>query len=184
MRLTTRKSGFWKYLLPAGAIIAVALAVMPRHAPSPPYRRFTSPTFPDGVRYTLLYPSSLDDVSLFLYPASYHGKHLKSVGMSKKESRLPGMAQWHRWFRPEAEFVFVTVDNLPVRPLRRSRVDRQGVRNSDEIAHRVYIDDPRAREHFMFGHIDDFGTASYTQDDRVVAASFRILLPGEPVPAP
>ena len=181
----TRKTRFWNYLLPAIAVVLVVVAAaVPRPVPPTTYTRFTSPPLPDGVRYTFLYPTALDDVSLYTFPANYKGRHLQSFMASKKESRLPGAALWHRWFRPEAEFVFVSVEKPVVKPLRSSRVDRQGVRNRDEIAHRVYVDDPRAHEQFMFGHIDDFGTASYTQDDRVVTDSFRVLLPGEPVPAP
>lgn len=180
-----RKTRPWKYLPPAvAAVLVVGFAVRPRPAPPVSYRRFTSPAFPDGVRYTLLYPATLDSVSLYTFPAGYHGRYLQSLDISKKESRLPGTAQWHRWFRPETEFVFVSVEKIVTRPLKSSRVDRQGVRNRDEIAHRVYVDDPRAREHFMFGHVDDFGTDSYARDDRMIADSFRVLLPGEAVPDP
>ena len=185
MQPTTRKTRLWNYLLPAvAAVLVVGFAVAPWSAPPPLYRRFTSPAFPDGVRYTLLYPSALDDVSLYTFPTNYHGRLIQSFAVSKKESRVPGMAQWHRWFRPESEFVFISVEKPAVKPLRSSRVNRQGVRNSEEIAHRVYVDDPRAHEHFVFGHIDDFGTAAYTQDDRAVSDSFRVLMPGEAVPSP
>lgn len=181
----TRKTRFWKYLLPAvAAVLVVGFAVLPRSAPAPSYVRYTSPAFPDGVRYTLLYPSNLNDVSLYTFSANS-----QFLQVSKRESHLPYMSLWHRWFRPESEFILVSVEKPAARPrnakpLKSSRVDRQGVRNSVEIAHRVSVDDPRAREHFVFHHIDDFGTASYAQDDRVVAGSFRVLLPGEPVPAP
>ncbi len=182
---SARRMRLWKYLLLAvAAVLVVGFAVVPRPAPPPTYTRYISSPLPDGVRYTFLCPSTLDDVSLYTFPANYRGKYLQSLSVSKKESRLPGVSLWHRWFRPETEFVFVSVEKPAVRPLRSSRVDRQGVRNRDEIAHRVYVDDPRAREHFMFGHVDDFGTVSYTQDDPVVTNSFRILLPGEPVPMP
>ena len=189
MMQTTTKTRFWKYFLPAVAVVlVVGFAALPRSAPSPSYRRFTSPAFPDGVRYTLLCPSDLDDFSLHSFSANS-----QFLQVSKRESHLPGMSLWHRWFRPgfrpESEFILVSVEKPAARPLnakppRSSRVDRQGVRNSMEIAHRVYVDDPRAREHFVFHHIDDFGIASYARDDRVVAGSFRILMPGEPVPTP
>ena len=184
MQPPTRKRRFWPYLLPAvAAALVVGFAVWPR--PSPPsYRRFTSPALADGVRYTLLYPATLDDVSLYTFPANSHGRYLQSFSASKKESRVPGMAQWHRWFRPEAEFVFVSAEKPVTKPLKSSRVEQQGVRNSGEIAHRVYVDDPCAHEHFMLGHVDDNGTAFYKQHDRVVAGSFRVLLPGEAVPNP
>lgn len=186
---TTRKTRLWKYLLPAvAAVLAVGFAVVPRPAPQPSYRRFTSPAFPDGVRYTLLYPSTLDDLSLHSFPANNQEKDLQFLQVSKKERRLPGMSLWHRWFRPgfkpESEFILVSVDKSTVKPLKSSRLEKQGARNSVEIRHIVEVDDPRAREHFTFIHLDDFGTASYTQDDRAVAGSFRVLLPGEPVPTP
>jgi len=185
MQPLTRKRRPWNYLLPAiAAVLVIGGAVWPRPALPVSHRRFTSPTFADGARYTLLYPATLDDISLYTFPANSHGKYLQSFSASKKESRVPGMTQWHRWFRPETEFVFVSVEKPVTKPLKSSRVQQQGARNSSEIAHRVYVDDPRAREHFMFGHVDDFGTAAFNQHDRAVAGSFCVLLPGEAVPNP
>ncbi len=187
MQTTSRTPRPWKYLLAAVAsILVVGLAVAPRSAPQPSYRRFTSPAFPDGVRYTLLYPSNLDDLSLHSFPANNQEKDLQFLQVSKKENRLPGLSLWHRWFKPdpEAEFILVSVDKSTVKSLKSSRIEKQGARNSIEISHVVKVDDPSARERFTFIHLDDFGTASYTQDDRVVAGSFRVLLPGEAVPVP
>jgi len=78
----------------------------------------------------------------------------------------------------------VSAEKPVTKPLKSSRVEQQGARNSSEIAHRVYVDDPRAREYFMFGYVDDNGTALYKQNDPVVAGSFRVLLPGAAVPSP
>jgi len=78
----------------------------------------------------------------------------------------------------------VTVEKPATQPLKSRRLERQVVRNRDEITHRVYVDDPRAHEHFMFGHVEDFGTALYTLHDRVVTDNFRVLLPGGAVPTP
>ncbi len=186
----TRKTRFWKYLLPAvAAVIVVALAVMPRSVPAPSYRRFTSPAFPDGVRYTFLYPSALDDVLSYSLSANSKYSLLQTVTVSQKESRLPGAALWQSWFKPEAEFVFVTVKKPVIKPLKSSRSEELSERHGNgahmvEIEHAVLIDDPRAHEHFRFWHASDYGTASFKQHDQVVTSSFRVLMPGEPVPTP
>lgn len=181
----TRKTRPWKYLLFTVAIVlVVGFAVTPRPAPVTSYRRYTSPAFPDGVRYTFLYPSTLDDAFIYSFPANYHGKYLQDVNFSKKESRLPGAALWHTWFKPEAEFVGVHVEKLTSKPLTSSRSEKRRA-NRAEIEHTVTVDDPRAHEHFQFSHAEDFGrTRAFNQHDQVVTNSFRILLPGDPVPAP
>lgn len=161
----------------------VGFAVWPRPAPPVSYRRFTSPALPDGVRYTLLYPSTLDDASFHTFPATTFGRHFQQFMVSKKQSRAPIVSLWHQWFKPEVEFIFVSADSV-TKPLKTSRIERQGLRNSGEIAHWVYVDDPRAQVLFTFGHIEENGTALYKQNDPVVAGSFRVLLPGEAVPNP
>lgn len=180
----TRKTSPWKYLLFAvAAVMVVGFAVVPRPIPPTTYRRYISPPLADGVRYTFLYPATLDDVysTPVWTPTKYKILHLVTV--SKQESRLPGAALWHTWFKPEAEFVNVVVEKPTAKPLKISRSETQN-RNRVEIIHTVLVDDPRAREHFRFWHASDFGTASFNQHDRVVMNSFRILRPGEPIPAP
>ena len=184
MQTMPRTARFWKYILPAlSAALAVGFAVVPRSAPAPSYHRFTSPAFPDGVRYTLLYPSDLDHVFFYTFSANYHGKYLQDFTASKKESHVPGVALWHNWFKPEAEFVSVNVEKATSKPLKASRSEKQSA-NRAEIDHTVEVDNPRAREHFRFSHAEDFGTTLFTQHDRVVTDSFRVLLAGEPVPTP
>ncbi len=180
----------WKYLLPAVAVVlVVAAAVAPRPAPATSYRRYVSPPLPDGVRYTFLYPSTLDKVSSHIMPPSYKGKYLQLVVISKKESRFLSVALWQNWFKPEAEFVSVLIEKPATRPLKSSRLEEhsatygQGMHMA-QIEHTVSVDDPRAHEHFRFWHASDFGTASFKQHDQVVTNSFRVLLPGDPVPAP
>lgn len=184
MLTDTRKRRFWSYLLPAvAAALVVGFAIWPRQPPPPSYRRFTSPAFPDGVRYTLLYPSTLDDVFFYTFPANYHGKYLQNFMVSKKESRVAGAALWHTWFKPEAEFVGVIVERRAAKSPKNSRLEKQSA-NRAETLHTVEIDNALAHEHFRFSHAEDFGTALYKQHDRVVAGSFRVLLPGEAVPVP
>lgn len=186
----TRKSRFWKYLLPGvAAVVVIGFAIIPRPTPPTTYRRYISRPLPDGVRYTFLYPSTLDDVLSYSLSANSKYKILQTVAVSKKESRLPGAALWQSWFKPEAEFVFVTVKKPAIKPLKSSRSEEHSERHGKgahmvEIEHAVLIDDPRAHEHFRFWHASDYGTASFKQHDQVVTNSFRLLLPGEPVPAP
>ncbi len=180
----TRKTSFWKYLLfPVAAVMVVGFAVVPRPAPPMSYRRYTSPPFPDGVRYTFLYPVTWNNVYSGSTPAHFKGNLLQLVIISKKEGHWPGASLWHRWIKPEEDAISVVVEKPTTKPLRSSRAERQST-NRVEIRHTVLVDDPRAHEHFIFRHIDSFGTASFTQHDRVVTNSFRVLLPGEPVPAP
>jgi len=180
MRLITRKSRFWKYLLPAvAAVMVVAAAVVPRPAPPAPYRRYVSQALPDKVRYTFLYPVTWDAIDSFLLPAHRKGKYLQSVQIYQKDIQWP-----YSWFKErEDEGIIVLVANTTVKPLKSSRSEKQST-DRYAVSHTVLIDDPRAHEHFEFKHIEDHGATAFTQHDHVVVSSFRVLLPGEPVPTP
>ena len=183
MQPPTRRRHWKSLLLAVVAALVVGFAVWPRPAPPTSYLRFTSPALPDGVRYTFLYPSTLDDVWVHRAPMNYQGKYIQNAMISKKESRVLGAALWHNLFKPESEYVFVYVEHPTTKSPKNSRSEKQTASHA-EVYHTVEVDDLSAHEHFKFIHDEDDGTALYTQHDAVVTGSFRVLMPGEAVPNP
>lgn len=190
MTQITTKSRIWKYLLAGMVVVLVTVAALvPRPAPVTSYRRYVSPPLPDGVRCTFLYPSTLDHILSYSFSGHYKGKLVQLASVSKEESRWPGASLWHNWFKPEGEFVNVVVEKPTTKPLKSSRLEERREKHGAgayevEIEHTITVDDPRAHEHFRFWHASDFGTDSFKQHDSTVTSSFRILMPGDPVPSP
>jgi len=165
-----------------GAVVLVAWWNTPSA-----YRRYVSPPLPDGTRYTLLYPATLEPTNWTPRSVNFHKpEETFAASVVKIVPLLLGA-------RPAPErSEYLTVLHGPLKdresglPDSRQEVELVGGAGRHHGSRAVHIVDARARARFVLHHVIS-GQANDPRAIRVgpaVARSFRVLPPGATAPRP
>ena len=159
------------------------------------YKRYVSPPLRGSVRFTFLYPNSLDDLEDSSAYSLISGKATAlpsfwDVTVRHKPTRWERFVQRTPFLRnmafPEYEHVVVRVADPSTDLTLHDKIGWQGrseVRN--EMAwwsHSVRVGDRHSHLYFMLRYGTRPGVQAFGAHDKTVTDSFQVLLPGAPVP--
>jgi hypothetical protein len=183
-RRIQRKCRFALLFLILGGVTFAGLAAS-LNARQVRVRRYVSPPLPDGTRYTFLYP--LWDRWPYTF-ASPQGIDVE--GSCPRDEAGWLIETWDTFFHdrdypnyPEGLSVQVLPPDMVTE---NKRYETAGIRNASLFHHSVTIKDARSRRRFILTHSSFpwYREEYFDRSDPTVIQSFRVLVPGEPVPVP
>jgi hypothetical protein len=155
-------------------------------APRPPAsRRYVSPPLQGGTRYTFLYPNHMGVVREDPFGGDPRIAQSVRLGTTfKKRTFTDALRRWLPFPR-RPKHGYVTIIAGPAnarRGAQDSRKEQEWVHGSRRYRN-LFVIDARSRLRVQLYHEYSLRPA-FTDEDRIVTSSFRLLRPGEAVPVP
>ena len=176
--LQAHRSSFWIIAIAGAALAALLFSI----SPSTRYRRYLSPPFPDGSRYTFLYPSHLKTVSEGWYQGAIQSVRIDSGAeqftILDRIKAILGIP----WL-PKRGSITVVVGAAAETGAVDRQANVQAQRKDDlrvvgdDCQHNIYLVDGPSRMRLLLYHEERFHPDLFNETDAVVSRSFRVVPP-------